>query len=94
VTVQLPMSLHLIPANDDESLAAVAFGPTILSGNYGDSTLSGNPTLTLDSLSRVDGLDFTGTANGQTVDIGPFYNAHGFNYVVYWEVTGSLPNGT
>jgi DUF1680 family protein len=93
VTVKLPMSLRLIPANDNKNLAVVAYGPTVLSGNYGSSSLSSNPTLTLSSLKRKSSttLDFTGTANGATVTLSPFYDAHGYKYVVYWSVSGSLP---
>ncbi|KAI0447666.1 hypothetical protein F4803DRAFT_573537 [Xylaria telfairii] len=93
VTVKLPMSLRLIAANDNKSLAAVAYGPTVLSGNYGSSTLSSAPTLTLSSLKRKSSssLDFAGTANGATVTLSPFYDAQGYNYVVYWSVSGSLP---
>lgn len=93
VTVQLPMALRLVPANDDNTLAAVAYGPTVLSGNYGTNTLSSAPTLSLDSLSRTSGssLDFTATADGAAVNLGPFYDAQGFNYVVYWAYSGSLP---
>ncbi|TRX99068.1 hypothetical protein FHL15_000410 [Xylaria flabelliformis] len=96
VTVKLPMSLRLIAANDNKSLAAVAYGPTVLSGNYGSSTLSSAPTLTLSSLKRKSSssLDFTGTANGATVTLSPFYDAQGYNYVVYWAVSGSLPTTT
>jgi DUF1680 family protein len=90
--VKLPMTLYTVPANDDPSLAAVAFGPTILSGNYGDSSLSGSPTLELGSISRVnnDSLEFVATANGQDVSLGPFFDAHGFNYNVYWKLSGEL----
>ncbi|KAI0189722.1 secreted protein [Xylaria flabelliformis] len=96
VTVKLPMSLRLIAANDNKSLAAVAYGPTVLSGNYGSSTLSSAPTLTLSSLKRKSSssLDFTGTANGATATLSPFYDAQGYNYVVYWAVSGSLPTTT
>ena len=95
VTVRLPMRLRLIPANDDPSVAALAFGPVILSGNYGNTALTANPTLDLGSVTRrvggPDGLAFTATANGEAVDLGPFYDAHGHNYVVYWRTSGELP---
>ncbi|KAI1078723.1 secreted protein [Whalleya microplaca] len=96
VTVKVPMSLRLLPANDNQTLAAVAYGPTILSGNYGDTSLSSAPALVVSSLVRSSpsSLDFTATADDQTVNIGPFYDAHGFNYVVYWSVLGSLPMAT
>ncbi|TGJ85862.1 hypothetical protein E0Z10_g2939 [Xylaria hypoxylon] len=93
VTVKLPLHLRLIVANDNVNLAAVAYGPTVLSGNYGSSSLSNTPTLTLSSLQRKSNssLDFTGTADGATVTLSPFYDAQGYNYVVYWSVSGSLP---
>lgn len=96
VTVKLPMSLRLITANDNKNMAAVAYGPTLLAGNYGSSSLSTTPTLTLSSLKRKSSsnLDFTGTANGATLTLGPFYDAQGYNYVVYWSVSGQLPTST
>ncbi|RWA14340.1 hypothetical protein EKO27_g769 [Xylaria grammica] len=96
VTVKLPSHLRLIAANDNKNLAAVAYGPTVLSGNYGSSSLSNTPTLTLSSLKRksTSALDFTGTADGATVTLSPFYDAQGYNYVVYWSVSGSLPTAT
>jgi DUF1680 family protein len=94
VTIKLPMNLRLVAANDNKSIAALAFGPTILCGNYGSSTLSANPKLDLGSVKRsgTTGLAFTGTADGKVVNIGPFYDAHGFNYAVYWSTSGTLPS--
>ncbi|KAF1957040.1 DUF1680-domain-containing protein [Byssothecium circinans] len=94
VTIKLPMKLRLIPANDNQNVAALAFGPTVLSGNYGSTTLSANPKLDLGSVKRTgtSGLAFTGTADGKTVNIGPFYDAQGHNYAVYWAVSGTLPS--
>lgn len=94
VTIKLPMSLRVVSANDNKSIGALAYGPSILSGNYGSSTLSANPKLDLGSVQRVGttGLSFKGTADGKSVNIGPFYDAQGFNYVVYWAISGSLPS--
>ena len=93
VTITLPMKLRLVPANDNKNIAALAFGPTILCGNYGDNKLSANPKLDLGSMKRsgTSGLSFTGTADGKAVKIGAFYEAQGFNYAVYWAVAGALP---
>ncbi|KAK6208625.1 secreted protein [Colletotrichum tabaci] len=93
VVVKLPMKLHVIPANDDPNVAALAFGPVILSGNYGSETLSTTPALNLTTVRRTgdSGLAFTATAGGKTVNLGPFYEAHGFNYNVYWSIGGKLP---
>ncbi|CVL04193.1 uncharacterized protein FMAN_14713 [Fusarium mangiferae] len=92
VTVQLPMGLHTVAANDDQTLGAIAFGPVILAGNYGQSTLNGNPTIDLASIKRKGnaGLTFEATSGGKTVELGPFYDAQGFNHAVYWKLSGKL----
>lgn len=93
VTVKLPMKLRLVPAADNPSIAAVAYGPVVLSGNYGTSSLTSSPKLELSSIRRTDtsNLAFTATADGKAVNLGPFYDAQGFNYNVYWATTGTLP---
>lgn len=95
VTVRLPMTLRTMPANDDPNIAAVAYGPVVLCGDYGNSSLSAMPTLALDSVNRTgsnSAMEFTATtADGQTVRLVPFYNAQGFNYNVYWGTSGELP---
>ncbi|OSS53278.1 hypothetical protein B5807_02291 [Epicoccum nigrum] len=93
VTVKLPMSLRVISANDNQSIGALAFGPSVLSGNYGSTVLAANPKLDLKSLHRIGstGLSFEATADGKAVNIGPFYDAQGFNYAVYWAINGSIP---
>ncbi|KAF9761053.1 hypothetical protein IL306_003994 [Fusarium sp. DS 682] len=92
VTFQFPMSLHTVAANDDQSLGAIAFGPVILAGNYGSSTLNGSPTIDLASIKRKSntGLKFGATAGGKAVELGPFYDAQGFNYNVYWKLSGKI----
>jgi hypothetical protein len=86
VTVRLPMRIATRAANDNAGVVAVTYGPTVLSGNYGDTALSALPALDTASISRTSGsaLAFTATANGSTVNLGPFYDAHGHNYTVYW----------
>ena len=94
VKVKIPLQLRAINANDNSNLAAVAYGPVVLCGNYGSQTLSAAPTLTLGSVTRVttaSTLQFTATANGATVTLVPMYDGQGFNYVVYWAKSGSLP---
>ena len=85
VTVRLPMAVRVEPSNDNPNVAAIFYGPVVLAGNYGSTTLSGPPALT-SSVTRTSSssLAFTATANGATVNLGPFYDAHGFNYTVYW----------
>jgi uncharacterized protein len=86
VTLRLPMRVVVQPANDNPNVVAVTYGPVVLSGNYGDTALTAPPSLTVASITRTStsALTFTATANGSTVDLGPFYNAHGHNYTVYW----------
>lgn len=86
------MTLRSLPTKDKPNVAAVAFGPVILCGNYGDSVLTSMPNLKLDSIrsTGTSSLAFTANANGQTVTLGPFYDAHGFNYNVYWNASGQL----
>jgi DUF1680 family protein len=88
VTVTLPMKLRTLPANDNPKIAALAYGPVVLSGNYGSQTLGSVPSLALNSVQRVSNssLDFTAKAGGKEVDLGAFYDAHGFNYNVYWNI--------
>ncbi|KAF2623065.1 hypothetical protein BU25DRAFT_478618 [Macroventuria anomochaeta] len=38
------------------------------------------------------GLSSKGTADSKSVNISPFNAAQGFNYVVYWVTSGSLPS--
>ncbi|MET7695294.1 beta-L-arabinofuranosidase domain-containing protein [Streptomyces sp. NPDC005483] len=91
VTVRLPMRIGIRPANDNANVAAITYGPVVLSGNYGDSTLSSLPSLTTSSIKRTSSssLAFTATSSGSTVNLGPFHDAHGFNYTVYWNTTGN-----
>ncbi|KAL5121523.1 hypothetical protein ACEQ8H_000595 [Pleosporales sp. CAS-2024a] len=94
VTITLPMKLTTVAANDDQTVAAVAFGPVILSGNYGQQSLSAMPSLALNTVRRTSAsrLEFTGTASGQAVTLGPFYDAQNVNYNVYWTVSGAFAN--
>jgi DUF1680 family protein len=92
ISVKLPMKLHAVVANDNAAVAAIAYGPVVLSGNYGQQALSGMPTIALDSVKKTsaDRLAFEGMADGKKVSLGPFYDAQGFNYVVYWKTSGQL----
>jgi DUF1680 family protein len=91
VTVRLPMRVIMQAANDNGNVAAVTYGPVVLSGNYANTTLSALPTLNPASITRVgtNSLAFAATANGAAVSLGPFYDAHGHNYTVYWSTGGS-----
>ncbi|ROO59093.1 hypothetical protein EDC02_0878 [Micromonospora sp. Llam0] len=90
VTVRLPMQVAVEPANDNQNVVALVYGPVVLSGNYGNTTLSALPSLNTSSVTRTStsSLAFTATANGATVNLGPFYDAQGHNYTVYWNRGG------
>jgi uncharacterized protein len=96
VTVRLPMRVTVQASNDNANVAAVTYGPVVLSGNYGNTTLSALPTLNTGSISRTgtSSLAFSATANGAPVALGPFYDAHGYNYTVYWSTAGGSGGGT
>ncbi|GAB4000620.1 glycoside hydrolase family 127 protein [Glycomyces albus] len=91
VTVRLPMRITAEAASDDPNVSAILYGPVTLSGNYGDTSLGTLPELEADTVERTadDSLAFTATANGSAVDLGPFYDAHGHNYTVYWNAPGT-----
>ncbi|MFI0242309.1 beta-L-arabinofuranosidase domain-containing protein [Streptomyces sp. NPDC016845] len=93
VTVDLPMRVVPRPAPDNAGTAAVTYGPVVLAGDYGDRTLSGLPMLDPATIKRTSdsSLAFTATADGSAVDLGPFHDAHGFNYTVYWNTSGVAP---
>ncbi|MFW6694963.1 beta-L-arabinofuranosidase domain-containing protein [Streptomyces sp. MAR4 CNX-425] len=90
VSVRLPMRVVMRAANDAPDVAAVTYGPVVLSGDYGNTSLGSLPSLDTASITRTgsDSLAFTATADGATVNLGPFYDAHGHNYTVYWNADG------
>ncbi|MEV4490092.1 beta-L-arabinofuranosidase domain-containing protein [Micromonospora coxensis] len=94
VTVRLPMRVVLTAANDNAAVQAITYGPVVLAGNYGNTALSTLPTLDAASITRTSGtaLAFTARADGATVPLGPFHDAHGHNYTVYWNVGGGGGN--
>ncbi|XVQ89651.1 beta-L-arabinofuranosidase domain-containing protein [Microbispora siamensis] len=96
VTVSLPMHVVMKAANDNPNVAAITYGPVVLSGNYGNTALSALPALNTGSITRTSttALAFTATANGSSVNLGPFYDAHGYNYTVYWNTSGGGGGGT
>ncbi|GAA4607686.1 DUF1680 family protein [Actinoplanes octamycinicus] len=91
LTVRLPMRVIMQAAPDNPAVQAITYGPVVLAGNYGSATPSGNPSLVVSSIARTGtgSLAFTATANGTTVNLGPFHDAQGFNYVVYWNASGA-----
>ncbi|MFC7535122.1 beta-L-arabinofuranosidase domain-containing protein [Actinoplanes sp. GCM10030250] len=86
VSVRLPMRVIMQAAGDNPTIQAITYGPAVLCGNYGSTALSAPPTLSTGSITRTSStaLAFTATAGGATVNLGPFHDAHGFNYNVYW----------
>ncbi|GAA0492289.1 hypothetical protein Ade02nite_68870 [Paractinoplanes deccanensis] len=91
LTVKLPMRVVMQPANDNPNVQAITYGPAVLCGNYGSTALTAPPSLTVSSITRTSStaLTFSATADGAPVAIGPFHDAHGFNYTVYWNTGGA-----
>jgi DUF1680 family protein len=96
VTVRLPMRVTVQAAPDSSSVAAVVYGPSVLCGDYGNTTLSALPALDTASITRTStsALTFTARADGSTVNLKPFQDAHGHNYTVYWRTSGGGASGT
>ncbi|GAB1818825.1 beta-L-arabinofuranosidase domain-containing protein [Herbidospora sp. RD11066] len=92
VTVRLPMRVVMKAANDNANLQAITYGPVVLSGNYGDTSLSAAPALTPSTITRTSTSSLAFTANG-SVNLGPFHDAHNHNYVVYWNTGGQGGGG-
>jgi hypothetical protein len=92
VTVRLPKRVIAQVGNDNANVVALLYRPAVLCGNYGDTALT---ALVVSSVNRVSSgsLAFTVTANGTTVNPGPFHGAHGFNYTVYWNAGGGTQEG-
>jgi len=90
VTLRLPMRVIVQPSNDNSNVVALTYGPAVLAGNYGNTSLSALPSLDVNSVTRTStsSLAFTAKANGTQVNLGPFHDAHGFNYTVYWSAGG------
>ncbi|MDY7090882.1 MAG: RICIN domain-containing protein, partial [Actinomycetota bacterium] len=90
LTVKLPMRVIMQAANDNPGVQAITYGPAVLCGNYGNTTLNALPSLDVASITRTNSssLAFTATANGSAVTLGPFHDAHGYNYTVYWNTGG------
>jgi DUF1680 family protein len=95
VTVRLPMRVVMRAANDNTGVSAITYGPVVLSGNYGNTSLSALPSLNTSSITRTSttALAFTAMANDSTVNLIPFYDAQGHNYTVYWSVSGQPTPG-
>nr|MDT0662007.1 glycoside hydrolase family 127 protein [Micromonospora sp. DSM 115978] len=96
ITVRLPMRVIMQSANDNTNVQAITYGPSVLCGNYGNTTLNTLPSLNVSSITRTSSssLAFTATANGTTVNVGPFHDAHHFNYTVYWNTGTSSGEAT
>jgi hypothetical protein len=86
VEVELPMSLAAEPTPDDPAVQAMLFGPIVLAGAYGSQQVMEMPTLDVASVSQQagDSLSFTGTADGQTVEMLPIARVHHQFYNTYW----------
>jgi hypothetical protein len=90
--VSLPMRLTLNPTPDKPAVAAVTYGPVVLSGAYGKRTAAAMPQIDTGSLAMTsaDPLTFEATARdqraarNQPVTLIPIARMHHQHYNVYW----------
>ena len=91
IEVGLPMRLAIEPTPDQPKVAAVTYGPVVLSGAYGDRALMPMPRLDPSSIERSpQSLAFRASADGQDVQLLPIARMHHQHYTVYWR-TGAPP---
>ncbi|EPS39470.1 hypothetical protein H072_6688 [Dactylellina haptotyla CBS 200.50] len=90
IKITLPMKFRTVAANDNSGIAAIAYGPVVLTANNGATT---RPTLDLSSLMRTStsSLTFSGKVNGATTTFVAFYEGQSGNMNTYFTITGSLP---
>ncbi|KAF3918163.1 hypothetical protein ABW20_dc0102286 [Dactylellina cionopaga] len=93
ITIRLPMKFRTVAANDNAQIAAIAYGPIVLTADNGATT---RPTLDLSSLVRTStsSLTFSGKINGVTSTFVPFYQGQNFAANTYFTITGTLPTGS
>lgn len=87
IELTIPIPIRRIVANDDPTVAAIAFGPIVLAGKLGEGSISKTPGLDLNSVKRTGTsgqLTFTALSDGETISLVPFYDASDFKYVTYW----------
>jgi hypothetical protein len=86
------MQLAVEPTPDDPNVAAVTYGPVVLSGAYGDRGLMPMPRLDPKSVRRSSGpLTFAATADGADVTMLPIARTHHQHYTVYWRTSAPPP---
>ncbi|WP_030665211.1 glycoside hydrolase family 127 protein [Streptomyces cellulosae] len=89
VDLVLPRTPVWTPAPDNPQVTSLSYGPLVLAGQYGDTTLATLPTIRPSSLRPVPGTAtrFTALADGSPVRLRPFHEVHHQRYNVYWAVT-------
>ena len=95
VEIIMPQSLWFERAPDDTTIGGALFGTQLLAGRYGTNNLSATPTLTANTVAKVQDtlLSFTATANPATVGLIPYYRMYGERYSVYWRLS-NVPRDT
>ncbi|MTD13250.1 hypothetical protein GIS00_04720 [Nakamurella sp. YIM 132087] len=84
IGLDLPMDIAWLPAPDNAAVQAVAYGPLVLAGRFGDNPTPAIPVVAPTSLRRASGNDFTLSVAGRSVRLSPFMDVHHENYQVYW----------
>lgn len=84
VELVLPMETTWLPAPDNPAVHALAHGPLVYAGRFGDTPPACLPVADPTTLRRTAGGDFTLTAEGRTITLSPFLDVHHEHYGVYF----------
>jgi hypothetical protein len=81
--------------NDNANVAAVTYGPVVLSRQLRHHDAPRCPARTpVDLPHQHEQPRVHRHRERATVDLGPFHDAHGYNYTVYWSTSGGGSGGT
>ncbi|GIE95488.1 hypothetical protein Ari01nite_29530 [Paractinoplanes rishiriensis] len=86
VELHLPMTPRWLPAPDNPAVAALAYGPLVLAGRYGDTPPEVLPPADPSSLRRVPGAtpEFTIRSGDRSIQLSPFLDVHHEHYNIYF----------
>ncbi|XVV16437.1 beta-L-arabinofuranosidase domain-containing protein [Actinoplanes sp. CA-131856] len=92
VELRLPLRTRWLAAPDNPAVHALAYGPLVLAGRYGDTPPAALPTADPRTLRREAGAaEFSVVAGGTRVRLSPFLDVHHEHYNVYFALPPARP---